>query len=151
MPSSQGRMGRHTHQTNTLWHSSLCYWSLPRTLACSYIPLSASNWRNVGAYSIRRIIVSDAKARRYYLRIPSHGQHVYGPLDPANSKSVGIQDTKRKSSVAIDRHIFVRAQFRVSRSFISQSRSQVFLLTHFNQGNRHGRHQAQVKLPRDPL
>jgi hypothetical protein len=63
--------------------------------------------------------VFDPKAGRYYLRLPSHGQHVYGPLDSADSESVGIQDTKRKSSVAINRHIFVRTQFRVSRSFLS--------------------------------
>lgn len=115
-------MGRHPHQKNTLLHSRLCYWSLPRTLACSYIPVSASNWRNLGAYSIRRFIVFNPKAGRYYLRLPGHGQHVYGPLNSTDSESVGIQDPKRKSSIAIDRHIFVRTQFRVSHHFLSRSR-----------------------------
>lgn len=110
-------MGRHPHQKNTLLHSRLCYWSLPWSLACSYIPVPALNWRNVGAYSIWRFIMFDSEARRYYIRLPSHGQHVYGPLDSADSEFVGIQDTKRKSSVAIDRHIFFRTQFRVSRPF----------------------------------
>lgn len=143
-------MGRHPHQKNTLWHSRLRYWSLPRTLACSYIPLSASNWRNVGAYSIRRIIVLDPKAGRYYLRLPGHGQHVYGPFDSTDSESLGIQDTKRKSSVAINCHIFVRAQFRVSHYFLSVMFTGVFAHT-FNQGNRHGRRQTQAKLPINPL
>lgn len=93
----------------------------------------------------------DPKARRYYIRLPGHSQHVYGPLDSANSESVGIQDTKRKSPVAVDRHIFVRTQFRVSRLLLSQSRSQDFLLIHFNQGNRHGCRQTQAKLPIHPL
>lgn len=59
----------------------------------------------------------DPKAGCYHLRLPGHGQHVYGPIDSADSESVGIQNTKRKSSVAIDRHIFIRTQFRVSRPF----------------------------------
>lgn len=112
-------MGCHPHQKNTVFHSRLRYWSLPWTLACSYIPVSAPNWRNIGAYSIRWIIVFNPKAGRYYLRLPGHSQHVYGSLDPTNSESVGIQDTKRKSSVAIDRHIFFRTQFRVSYIFLT--------------------------------
>lgn len=144
-------MGCHPHQKNALLHSRLRYWSLPRTLACSNISLSAPNWRNIGADGIRRIIMFDSKARRYYIRLPGHGQHVHGPLDSANSESVGIQDTKRESPVAVDRHIFVRTQFRVSRLFLSESRSQDLLLTHFNQGNRYGCRQTQAKLPIHPL